>query len=162
MPGRMEFDIGFGRTRPRRDDDEPMRLLVLGDFSGSPVEERTPLATRRTRRVDIDNLDDVMRQMRPRLSLPAGEIPFDHIDDFHPDRLYARLDRFEALRRARTAPPAASDGDDTLGRLLGKPSAPVVSPAATMPGGLDALIKNIVAPHVVKDTSTQTRMQGRR
>jgi type VI secretion system protein ImpC len=155
MPGRVEFDIGFGRTGRRRDGSEPMRLVVLGDFSGTGAADRTPLANRRTRRVDIDNLDDVMRQLRPRLMLPAGEIQFEQIDDFHPDRLYARLDRFQALRRARTDPPAA--GDDTLSRLLGKPIEPEAPPAAAA-SGLDALIHNIVAPHIVKDTSAQARL----
>ena len=50
MPGRMEFDLGFGRTGGRRDSEEPMRLLVLGDFSGSPAPERPLLAGRPTRR----------------------------------------------------------------------------------------------------------------
>ena len=34
MPGRLEFDLGFGRKKRPRDDTAPMRLLVLGDFSG--------------------------------------------------------------------------------------------------------------------------------
>ena len=38
--------------------------------------------------------------------MPAGEIPFEQIDDFHPDRLYARLDLFQGLRQARANPPA--------------------------------------------------------
>ena len=88
------------RFRPqpavRATTSEPMRLLVLGDFSGKSAAERPPLASRPTQRVDIDNLDDVMRRLRPRLTMPAGEIEFEQIDDFHPDRLYARLDLFQA------------------------------------------------------------------
>jgi len=155
MPGRLEFDLGFGRTGRPRDDSEPMRLLVLGDFSGKAAAERTPLATRPLQRVDIDNLDDVIRRLQPRLTLPAGEIRFDEIDDFHPDRLYARLDLFQGLRQARANPPAAND--DVLGRLLGKPTEPSAAPRATSASGLDALIHNIVAPHIVKDTSAQTQ-----
>ena len=56
MPGRMEFDVSFGRTGRPRDDSEPMRLLVLGDFSGKPAAERPPLASRPTHRVDVDTL----------------------------------------------------------------------------------------------------------
>jgi type VI secretion system protein ImpC len=62
------------------------------------------------------------------------------------------------LRQVRANPPAATD--DVLGRLLGKPSAPIVppipTPASGLDGGLDALIRNIVAPHIVKDTAAQT------
>ena len=150
MPGRMEFDLGFGRAGRRRDDEEPMRLLVLGDFSGSPASERPPLASRPTRQVDMDTVEDVLRRYHPRVSVQAGEIQFERIDDFHPDRLYARLDLFQALRQARSKPPAESA--DLLGRLLGKPTESGPALAAT---GLDALIRDVVAPHIVKDTSAQ-------
>ena len=155
MPGRLEFDLGFGRTRSPREETEPMRLLLLGDFSGKASEDRPPLATRPTQRVDLDNLDDVMQRLRPRLTVPAGEIWFGQIDDFHPDRLCARLDLFQGLRQARANPPAAND--DLLGRLLGKPAEPGAPPIATTASGLDALIRNIVTPHIVKDTSAETR-----
>ena len=101
MPGRLEFDLGFGRTGPPRDDGEPMRLLVLGDFSGKAAADRPPLAHRPTQQVDIDNLDDVVRRLEPRIRVPSGEIHFTQIDDFHPDRLYTRLDLFRLAPRAR-------------------------------------------------------------
>jgi type VI secretion system protein ImpC len=153
MPGRLEFDVSFGRTGRPRDDGEPMRLLVLGDFTGRAVADRRPLAERPTQQVDIDNIDDVARRLEPRIHVPAGEIRFAQIDDFHPDRLYARLDLFRALRQARTNPPSPDTGD--LGRLLGKPVEPSAAPAAPA-GGLDALVRNIVAPYIVRDTSAQT------
>jgi type VI secretion system ImpC/EvpB family protein len=146
----MEFDLGFGRRDRPRDGDEPMRLLVLGDFSGSPAVERPPLATRPTHRVDSDNLDDVLRRYDPRLSAQAGDVRFSCIDDFHPDQLYARLDLFQTLRKARTATP--SETADLLGRLIGKPADSSPAPATT---GLDALIRDVVAPHIVKDTTAQ-------
>ena len=123
MPGHLEFDVSFGRTGRSRDDSEPMRLLMFGDFSGKTAAERPPLATRPTQRVDVDTLDDVMRRTGPRLSASTGEIRFNQIDDFHPDRLYARLDLFQALRQARAHPP--TETDDLLGRLLGNPPRPV-------------------------------------
>jgi type VI secretion system protein ImpC len=156
MPERVKFDVGFGAAGRPRDDDEPMRLLVLGDFSGRQPAERTPLATRPVHRVDLDNLDELVQRVQPRLSLPTGDVSFDQVDDFHPDRLYARLDVFNALRQARANSPAP--GDDVLGRLLGKPAEPSAAPTPAPASGLDALIRNIVSPHVVKDTSAQTRL----
>jgi type VI secretion system protein ImpC len=156
MPGRLEFDLGFGRTARPRDGDDPMRLLVLGDFSGKPASDRTPLATRATQRVDIDNFDGVMRRLGPQLRVPTGEIQFEQIDDFHPDRLYARLELFQGLRQSRVNPPAGTD--ELLGRLLGSPTTPLAPPTAiTTASGIDALIHNIVVPHIVKDTSAQTQ-----
>jgi type VI secretion system protein ImpC len=162
MPGRLEFDFDFGRPgrarddRPgrTRDDSEPMRLIVLGDFSGKPAAERPPLASRPTQQVDLDNVDIVMRRLRPRVTLSSGEIDFQQIDDFHPDRLYGRLDVFQTLRQARAKPPG--DAGDLLGRLLGKPSEAGAARASAPTNQLDALIHSIVAPHIVKDTSAQT------
>lgn len=153
MPGRLEFDLGFGRSGRPRDESDPMRLLILGDFSGKAPAERAPLASRPTARMDIDSFDDVMRRLAPRATAPAGEIRFEQIDDFHPDRLYARLELFQALREARARPPAGSD--DLLVRLLGKPADSGAAPAAPA-SGLTALIRDIVAPHIVKDSSAQT------
>jgi type VI secretion system protein ImpC len=139
----------------KRDNGEPMRLLVMGDFSGKAVAERPPLARRPTQRVDIDNVDDVMQRLGPRLSVQAGETRFSQIDDFHPDRLYARLDLFQGLRQARTNPPAGTQ--DLLGRLLGKPTESGAAPPAAPASALDALIGSLVAPHIVKDTSPLTK-----
>jgi type VI secretion system protein ImpC len=151
MPGRLEFDLSLGRAGRPRVNDDPMRLLVLGDFSGTPAAERPPLASRPIARVDVDTLDDAIKRLAPRLSGPAGGIQFAQLDDFHPDRLYARLEVFKALREARANPHMGTG--DVLGRLLGKSPEPTPSRVATPADGLDALIKNIVAPHIVKDTS---------
>jgi len=155
MPGRLQFDLGFGRAGRPRDESEPMRLLVFGDFSGTPAGERPPLASRPTARVDIDTLDVVIKRLSPRLRMPTGEIRFAQLDDFHPDHLYTRLDVFQALREARANPPA--DTGDLLGRLLGKPTGSAAAPGTPPTGGLDALIHNIVAPHIVKDASDQSK-----
>jgi type VI secretion system protein ImpC len=145
----MDFNFTFGRSggggRRRNDEERPMRLLLLGNFAGDG--ERQPLANRPTLRVDVDTLNDVIRRVKPRLALPSGAIEFRTIDDFHPDALHARLEVFKSMREARVAP---VPGHEDIARLLGKPapSRPTASPST---GGLDALIRNIVAPHIVKD-----------
>ncbi len=112
MAGRLEFEFGFGRPpgRPRAGDD-PMRILLVGDFSGRGGRGRggeVPLGERRPRLVDVDNFEDVMARFAPGLALPLDgeeggvEIEFRELDDFHPDALYRRLDIFRALRRMRT------------------------------------------------------------
>ena len=40
MAERLDFEVGFGPRRRQRVESDPMRLLVLGDFSGKPVAER--------------------------------------------------------------------------------------------------------------------------
>ena len=93
----------------RPEAEEPFRVLLVGDFAGrasrgGPVEAGE-LSARRPVLVDRDNLDDVMRHLGVRLRLAAGgpapDLYFDALEDFHPDRLYERLEIFRALRRTR-------------------------------------------------------------
>jgi type VI secretion system protein ImpC len=152
MAARLKFDVSVGPAGRRRDETAPMRLLVLGDFSRTSVSERPPLASRPTHRVDVDSLDDVIGRLRPKLALPAGEIAFARIDDFHPDQLVARLGVFKALGEKRTHP------KEDLERLLGKaPEGSAPTTTAAPANALDALIHSIVAPHIVRDTSIETR-----
>src|SRR5262245_36732449 len=153
MAERLDVEVGFGPRRHQRDESDPMRLLVLGDFTGKAIAERPALESRSTQRVDIDNFDDVMRRLAPRLTMRSGEIQIQQLDDFHPDALYARLDRFRALRQTRANPP--SNADD-LGRLLGKPAEQTAAPVAPATG-LDAMIRDIVAPHIVPDSSAHDK-----
>jgi type VI secretion system protein ImpC len=158
MAARLQFDLNLGPAKNRRASggQGPMRLLVMGDFSGRPAAERPPLATRPTHKVDIDNLDTVINRLAPRLHLAGGTVEFGQLDDFHPDSLYMRLELFQALRQARANPPQGNDS--LLGQLLGgTPAVAVPAPAATPAAGIDAFIRGIVAPHIVKDTSAQTQ-----
>jgi hypothetical protein len=151
----MEFDVNLGRPGRRRDEETPMRLLVVGDFSAASVSPRQPLASRPTLRVDVDSLDRVMAKLAPKLALPVGEISFIRIDDFHPDHLAARLELFKALREKRANPPASNED---VARLLGQaPGAGESPPAAPPATALDALIRNIVAPHIVPDKSAENK-----
>lgn len=146
------FDLSFGPNGRRRDDNEPMRLVVLGDFTGKDVAARPPLESRRVQRIDVDIFDGVMRRLAPRIDTPAGEIVFQQIDDFHPDRLFARLDVFKTLREARAKP--SPRNDDDLKRLLGSLSETARTGDTAPASGIDALIHRVVAPYVVPDTST--------
>lgn len=159
MPARLQFDLSSGRattSAPARNEDEPLRLLILGDFSGAPAAERPPLAQRPTHRVDFDNLDALIKRLAPRLLFAEQSVSFARLDDFHPDSLYARLPLFQALREARSQP--ASSAGDLLGSLLGTPAkADSIAAKAKPATGIDALIRGVVAPHIVPDTAAETR-----
>ena len=143
MPGRLEFNLSLSRQAvPHISNRGPMRLLVMGDFSGMPAAARKPLAERATLRVDVDQLDQVMARLMPRLVLPAAELGFAGIDDFHPDALYDRLPLFAALRQmrqrladpARFAQAAAELGQGAAPAPSAKAS--VLAPAAAADDGL--------------------------
>ncbi len=92
----IELDVEARRTRVAVEPDAPSRYLVLGDFGGRAVSG--PVA------VDRDNLDSVLAGLEVRL---AGA-HMQELEDFHPDRLYARLDVFADLRGGEPSTPAPS------------------------------------------------------
>ncbi|GAA5165337.1 type VI secretion system contractile sheath domain-containing protein [Viridibacterium curvum] len=153
----FEFTTGPGRkaAQAERREEGPLRILLLGDFSGLPAGERTPLAQRKTCKVDIDNFDNLLARLAPRATLAAGSVQFANIDDFHPDALYQRLPLFQALREARSQPPSAAS--DLLGGLLGGNAAPAASTSSKPASPLDTLIRSVVAPHILPDTTSETR-----
>jgi type VI secretion system protein ImpC len=110
----FEFEFAQPQTQPvyRATGDGPMRILLLGDFSGRSnrgvLGHGDDLAARPTVLVDVDNLDGVLNGYAPRLRLPSDvpegpvtEIEFRRLDDFHPDHLYDTLGLFKAFREMR-------------------------------------------------------------
>ena len=131
MPGRLQFE--FSPTpRPRqRDGQSPMRLLLMGDFSGQAAGERRPLAERPTHSVDVDSLDDVMRRIGPRMNTAGTDIGFESLDDFHPDALFARVPVFASLRQMRQRLMDPTRFAQAAAELGGATSAPANAPGNT-------------------------------
>jgi type VI secretion system protein ImpC len=75
----IEVDVAPRRTKIVAPADEPARYLVLGDFGG----RRTDVLS-----VDRDSINDVLAI----LNVGAGGMQIRNLDDFHPDRLYQRLE----------------------------------------------------------------------
>jgi type VI secretion system protein ImpC len=67
--------------------EDPFRTLIMGNFSGHSLPARRPI------RVDRENLDKVLRTLRPQLNLHLGSagqtlhLQFDKLLDFRPDRI---------------------------------------------------------------------------
>ena len=177
MPGRLEIELP-ARPQPampwRARTDQPLRLLLIADFSGRGARAEVDIAglsRRACQRIDFDNFDAVMQRLSPRLTLArsAGELlQFNGLDDFHPDQLVRRIPALQQLNglRQQLADPArfaqaaaalhggdpiAPEADDALGlqRLLGAGRGAAPPPAAAPAGGLEALLQQIVAPHIV-------------
>jgi type VI secretion system protein ImpC len=143
MPGHMEFELGFsagGKSASKR-QGATMRILMMGDFSGRAnrcvCEFGDALATRPTPAVDVDNFDDLMARYRPMLRFPLGEaeqvLEISELEDFHPDRLYQRLELFQSLRalRKRLANPGTfRQAAAELGQDSPRPKEPVSEESA--------------------------------
>ena len=97
-------------TKSVPDQETPFRIAVLGDFTGRVNRGiLTPgLTGRKPLLVDRDNIDEILARLNVGINLPIlGKdsapvtIKFTEMDDFHPDRLYEKLDVFEALQEMR-------------------------------------------------------------
>jgi type VI secretion system protein ImpC len=181
---RMPFDFSFGPARERRRDAGPVRrMLVVADLGGRRAQ---PLAERRPLPLDVDNFEQVFARIAPSVSIELDGVPltidFELPEDFHPDRLFARLPAFDALRGLRgelrdpaqfrgaaaalglsaapapAQPPAAAAlAAADIERLLGRaPSqeAPAEPETATV---LKRWLHEQVAPHIVPDTADEQR-----
>lgn len=112
--GNMEVNLSStGRaTSGRPDPETPFRVLVVGDFSGRAnrgvCERFGRAAPRRPLIFDCDSLEQVMEKLSPRIELALEQrndcqitLEFSEMEDFHPDRIYERLELFKALRKTR-------------------------------------------------------------
>ncbi len=113
-PEKMEFQLGTQTSfAPRKaKDDAPFSIAILADFSGrgnrSLCETGPSLAVRKLMAVDVDNLDDLPMKLGCEIHIPLGNregplIPlrFNELSDFHPDRIFDRLEVFQKLKTTR-------------------------------------------------------------
>jgi type VI secretion system protein ImpC len=170
--GGIEMNVQLGRrSAATPSDDTPFRILVLGPFADNLPASTKPV------NVDVTEIDELIERWCPSVSLTMGDgsaisISFEALDDFHPDALYDRLPVFAALRKLRkelqdpatfssavakirkstegTRGPTESD-ETTMERLLGKPSSVAGGPAmGESTSSIEALVRNLVAPHIVR------------
>jgi type VI secretion system protein ImpB len=91
----------------------PFVVGVMADLSGKPEEPLPPLADRKFLEIDVDNFDDRMKAMKPRVAymVPntltgegniAVDITFESMDDFSPAAVARKVDALNKLLEART------------------------------------------------------------
>lgn len=90
----------------------PFVMGVLADLSGKPLEPLPPVADRKFLTIDIDNFDDRMKAMQPRVAFAVpntltGEgklidMTFESMDDFSPDAMARKFEPLAQLLEART------------------------------------------------------------
>src|SRR5215510_1969732 len=73
----------------------PFVMGVMADLSGKPAEALAPVADRKYLEIDVDNFDDRLKSMKPRVAFQvpntltgegnmAVELTFQSMDDFSP------------------------------------------------------------------------------
>ena len=158
----------------RPEPDTPFRILLLGDFSGSGRQGQTAGRVLKPVLVDRDNFDEVLARFAPEVRLPLGNgevsVRFGELEDFHPDRMFERLEPFQALRdlRARLSdaatfraaaaamgwapdvaskpvPPPPTSGADLLSQMMGEE--PAAAPARPR-DDWSRMLSELVAPYL--------------
>jgi type VI secretion system protein ImpB len=91
----------------------PFVMGVMADLSGKPSEPLAAVVDRKFLEVDVDNFDDRLKAMKPRVAFQVpntltGEgnlnvdITFDSMDDFSPAAVASKVDGLRQLLEART------------------------------------------------------------
>ena len=90
----------------------PFVMGVLSDLSGKPSDPLPPVADRKFLEIDVDNFNDRMKSMKPRVAfqvpntltgegnLPV-EITFESMDDFSPAAVARKVESLSKLLEAR-------------------------------------------------------------
>jgi type VI secretion system protein ImpC len=90
--------------------ETPFCIAILGDFSGRAnrgVSDTKTISKRRAWLVDRDNFDEVLSRSGAEIQLPIEDsgllrLRFSELEDFHPDRVFERLEIFGKLRDLRS------------------------------------------------------------
>ncbi|MBR0564802.1 type VI secretion system contractile sheath small subunit [Azoarcus sp. L1K30] len=91
----------------------PFVMGVMANLSGKPAEALPAVSERKFLEVDIDNFDDRMKAVKPRVAFPvsntltnegeiAVDITFDSMDDFSPGAVARKVEPLRRLLEART------------------------------------------------------------
>ncbi|HMD97124.1 MAG TPA: type VI secretion system contractile sheath large subunit [Terriglobia bacterium] len=166
--GEVNVDVSLGRDKAQyqAEPDAPFRIVILGDFSGRAnrgiSEAGAGLANRRAVVLDRDNFDQVLAKLGARIDLPLDDHPlslrFVELDDFHPDRIFERVDIFQKLRGMRQR----LDDPETLAEMLREmrlgPAASRATEAAKppTPRPASADIKHLASGSVLEQVLAET------
>ena len=91
----------------------PFIMGVMADLSGKPEKPLAPVAERTFLEIDVDNFDDRLKAMKPRVAFNVpntltGEgnlsvdITFDSMEDFSPEAIARKVEPLRKLLEART------------------------------------------------------------
>jgi type VI secretion system protein ImpB len=91
----------------------PFVMGVMADLSGKPVDPLVPVDQRKMLEIDVDNFDDRMKSMKPRVAFRVPntltgkdelsvDITFESMDDFSPAAVARKVEPLRKLLEART------------------------------------------------------------
>jgi len=140
----------------------PFVMGVLADLSGNPADPLAPVADRKMLEIDVDNFDDRLKSMKPRVAFTVPntltgqgnlnvDITFQSMDDFSPAAVARKVDGLNKLLEARTQLAnlvTYMDGKGGAEELIAK--------AINDP----ALLQSLIAAPKPSDAATETKEEG--
>jgi type VI secretion system protein ImpB len=120
----------------------PFVMGVMADLAGDPKEPLAPVDERKFLAIDVDNFDERMKSMKPRVafSVPntlTGEgnlqvdLTFESMDDFSPAAVARKVDALNKLLEARsqlsnlvTYMDGKVGAEDLIAKVLNDPALP--------------------------------------
>ena len=118
----------------------PFVMGVMADLSGKPAEALPSVDQRKFLEIDIDNFDDRMKAIRPRVAFQVPnmltgegnlsvELTFESMDDFSPAAVARKVDALNQLLTARnqlanlvTYMDGKSGAEELVSKLLSDPA----------------------------------------
>lgn len=118
----------------------PFVMGVMADLSGKPAEPLPPVADRKFLEIDIDNFDQRLKAMKPRVAFAVpntltGEgnlqvdITFESMDDFSPAAIARKVEPLRKLLETRTQlsnlmtyMDGKTGAEELVGRMLSDPT----------------------------------------
>ena len=119
----------------------PFVMGVMSDLSGKPADPLAPLADRKFLEIDVDNFDDRLKSMKPRVAFQVPntlaedgtslnvDISFESMDDFSPAAVARKVEPLRKLLEARTQltnllsyMDGKSDAENLIGKVLDDPA----------------------------------------
>ena len=107
----IEYDVElYGSNKKMQ---IPFVMGVMADLSGKPAEPLAPVADRKFLEIDVDNFDERLKSMKPRVAFAVpntltGEgnlsvdITFESMSDFSPEAVAKKVGALNNLLEART------------------------------------------------------------
>lgn len=139
----IEYDVElYGSSRKVQ---IPFVVGVMAPLTGQPESPPVPLAERSFLEIDIDNFDDRLKSLRPRIAFQVPDtlsghgalgvdLRFESLDDFAPDAVARRVAPLRHLLEARTRL------KDLLTYMDGKVDAEAIVAALLADPGLQACL----------------------
>jgi type VI secretion system protein ImpB len=114
----------------------PFVMGVMADLSGKPEEPLPGVADRKFLEIDVDNFDERLKSMKPRVAFPVEntltgdgnlmvDISFESMEDFSPAAIARKVEPLRKLLEARTQlanlmtwMDGKQGAEDLIGKLL--------------------------------------------